>query len=56
MRTPATQEARDNGLAVCKVWPERLLRADDFPTDDAAVPHERYIPHNDAARIVAEGR
>jgi hypothetical protein len=55
-RTPVTLGERHNGLAAYSAWAEHLSDEDEFPEDDLAVLHERYMVHNDAVGTVAEGR
>jgi RNA polymerase sigma factor (sigma-70 family) len=47
---------RHNGLAAYKAWAETILNDDDFKTDDIAILRERYMAHNNAVGMVAEGR
>ena len=55
MRTPVTGEDRRNGLMAYEAWADQLLRDADFP-DDISVLRQRYMVHNDAVGMVAEGR
>jgi hypothetical protein len=54
-RTPMVNE-RHSGLAAYTVWREDLLRDEAFLADDVATLWERYMVHNDALTMVAEGR
>lgn len=58
-RTPATTAydgERHNGLAAYQAWADHLTSDDEFPVGDMGALHERYMVHNDAVGLVAEGR
>lgn len=54
-RTPTVNE-RQSGPAAYTAWAEDLLRDEAFPADDIATLWDRYMVHNDALTMVAEGR
>jgi hypothetical protein len=47
---------RHNGLAAYKEWSETILKDEDFTTEDICILRERYIAHDNAVGMVAEGR
>jgi hypothetical protein len=47
---------RHNGLAAYTAWAEHLSHDDEFPPEDTGTLCERYMVHNDAVGLVAEGR
>jgi RNA polymerase sigma factor (sigma-70 family) len=47
---------RHNGLSAYKAWSETILNDDDFATDDIGILRERYMAHDNAVGMVAEGR
>lgn len=58
-RTPATTAygaERHNGLAAYGAWAGHVANDDEFATDDVYALWERYMVHNDAVGLVAEGR
>jgi hypothetical protein len=60
MHTPVTwgdlgKGGRYNGLAAYQAWADHLLRDEDFPTE-LDVLRQRFIVHDDAVSMVAEGR
>ena len=58
-RTPETtayHAERHNGLAAYRAWAEHLADDEEFDGDDAQALWERYMVHNDAVGLVAEGR
>jgi hypothetical protein len=60
MRTPVTwgdlrDGGRHNGIAAYQAWADALLRDEDFPAD-LDVLRERFMVHDDAVGVVAEGR
>ncbi len=59
VRTPATTAygaRRHNGLAAYQAWAEHVGADEEFVVDDMRVLWERYMVHNDAVGLVAEGR
>jgi hypothetical protein len=59
VRTPQTTiygGTRHNGLAAYTAWADHLAQDDEFPTGDLGALQERYLVHNDAVGLVAEGR
>lgn len=59
VRTPATsvyEARRHNGLAAYQAWAGHIGADEEFATDDVRVLWERYMVHNDAVGLVAEGR
>ncbi|MBN1661515.1 MAG: hypothetical protein JXA93_24190 [Anaerolineae bacterium] len=59
VRTPHTTTYgafRHNGLAAYQAWADHLADGAEFATDDMKVLWERYMVHNDAVGLVAEGR
>jgi hypothetical protein len=56
VRTPVTFGDRHNGLAAYTAWADHLARDEEFALDDMAALRERYMVHNDAVGVVAEGR
>ncbi len=54
-RTPMVNE-RQSGPAAYAAWAEDLLRDEAFPADDVSTLWDRYMVHNDALTMVAEGR
>lgn len=59
VRTPETTAYgahRHNGLVAYQAWADQLLADDEFATDDMRLLWERYMVHNDATGLVAEGR
>ena len=60
MRAPVTWDGprnagRHNGIAAFQAWANALLRDEDFPKDMAGL-RERFLAHDDAVGMVAEGR
>lgn len=58
-RTPETtayHSERHNGLAAYEAWASQLADDKEFESDDMAALWERYMVHNDAVGLVAEGR
>ncbi len=47
---------RHNGLSAYKQWSKTILNDDDFATDDIGILQERYIAHDNAVGMIAEGR
>ena len=47
---------RHNGLAAYSTWAEHLSHDHEFSTEDMGLLRERYMVHNDAVGLVAEGR
>ena len=56
MRTPVRYGDRHSGLAAFDAWIEHLLRDDEFATDDLDVLRQRFVVHDDAVLVIAEGR
>lgn len=59
VRTPETTAygaKRHNGLAAYQAWADHLAADEEFATDDMARLWERFLVHNDAVSLVAEGR
>jgi len=59
VRTPETTAYgahRHNGLAAYQAWADHLADDADFATGDMKQLWERYMVHNDATGLVAEGR
>jgi hypothetical protein len=59
VRTPATTAygaERHNGLAAYQAWADHIGADEAFASDDMQVLWERYMVHNDAVGLVAEGR
>jgi hypothetical protein len=55
VRTSMVNE-RQSGPAAYAAWAEDLMHDEAFPADDIATLWERYMVHNDALTMVAEGR
>ncbi|HSJ57761.1 MAG TPA: hypothetical protein VLC95_11310 [Anaerolineae bacterium] len=59
VRTPETtayHAPRHNGLAAYQAWADHLAMSDEFAAGDLKELWERYMVHNDAVGLVAEGR
>lgn len=59
VRTPATTAyhgERHNGLAAYQAWADHIAADQEFVADDVRLLWERFMVHNDAVSLVAEGR
>jgi hypothetical protein len=47
---------RHNGLSAYKEWSKTILKDEDFASEDIGILRERYMAHDTAVGMVAEGR